>query len=100
MIVLNQNSNQEFRLNIGGVNASPVFDLVIVESLSGQRRTVTLTDLSPDKTLFSEFEITTTDDKSQEDLAQTIIYLRTKERYIYRLEDSDGLVDTGYILAI
>jgi hypothetical protein len=99
VIVLYQNTTQEFRLNIGGVNASPVFSLHVVESLSGNTRTIELTDISPNKQLFSEFEITATDDKSQQDLSEGIIYLRTLERYVYRLEDVNGLIDSGYLIA-
>jgi hypothetical protein len=100
MIVLEQNSTQTFTLNIGGVNASPIFDLTIIASLSGRRRTVTVTDLSLNKTLFSEFEITTTDTKSQQDLAQNILFFRTNERYLYKLESNGDLIDTGYITVI
>ena len=100
MIVLEQNTNQSFRLNIGGVNSSPVFDLVITESLSGQQRTLELTDISPNKTLFSEFQIETTDDKSQQDLSAGIIYTRTNERYIYELKVGSETIDIGYLITI
>lgn len=101
MVVLEQNSNNTFYLLVNNnyrlVSGVDEYEFRIIDDFNNKVKSVILEDISL-TSLFLEFDITTTDDKSNEDLLNDIVYFVDDKRYRYELCINDVIIDTNFLL--
>lgn len=116
MVVLEQNSNNTFYLLVNNnyrlVSGVDEYEFRIIDDFNNKVKSVILEDISV-TSLFLEFDITTTDDKSLEGPllyvengyiedgyieSGELVYFVTDKRYRYELCIDNVIIDTNFLL--
>lgn len=103
MIIIKEGQNN-IRLTIAFINNVLVSDykFIIKDTFDQYFYNLNVVDISQNKNLFSEFEITITNDINDEDLLNNVIFLTKNKRYYYMLKNNNEteIIDNGYLIYI
>lgn len=103
MIVLEQDEINTFYLllqnNYRLVSGTNIYDFKIIDSFNHTSKIIEIEDISLSN-IVSEFVITTTSIKNDEDLGLGIVNLKLNKRYIYELSINGVIIDTNFLTVI